>query len=184
MEKMIKIVLILALVFLGVIVYLGIKNKHAILSGGRPGLEKTELKGPGEVRPEDKLTSEESRRIDEALKDISARKRTASNEELRALEEMSRILAASKEKGRILSAEEVSGILYSVGEEQELPLESLLEEPPAPEEFPMPEEFMFDADELPIESRPKRPMIGSDEPLVEFMPEGPPMEERIEILEP
>ena len=142
MDKSVKIVLILAILFLIVIVWAGLKNKMG------PALEVKVEPSSAALKlepslPKDKLiklSPNQLEKIDQGLMELEERKKGMTPEQAQTIEELQRILQSAKAKGRLPTPEERSilmrpfpraGFLPPLPEEELAPEESLPEE-----EFP------------------------------------------------
>ena len=138
-DKLIKTVFVLALVFIVLILWVGTRKTKEL-----PELSVKE----DEIS---KLSNEQVKKIDEMLKGLEERKRNASSEQVRALDKLKRILDITKAEGRLLSPEELSKRIAEPlsGEEMLLDEEMLPEEEMLPaEQMPLPSDGTYSPGEL------------------------------------
>ena len=137
MEKSVKIVLILGIVFLVVILSVGPKLKTALLPKEKHTASPAKLEPSMPKERTVKFSSDELQRIDEMIGEVERKKSTATASQARSLDELKRILEMTKAKGRPLSQEELSSLVpKSAPEPEEATLSPPLPEgvqPPLPE---------------------------------------------------
>ena len=164
MDKSVKIVLILAIVFLIVIVWIGIKSKTVLKPQVKPGSPSVSSKS-GPSLSKDKLIKlgpKELEKLDEGLMKLEERKKGATPRQAQEIGQLQRILESAKAKGRLPTREEMSGLM------EPAPLEGLL--PPLPEQ-----ELGLEGRLLPPAERPGVPPLPegfSPEQELQELPEG------------
>ena len=155
MDKSVKIVLILAIVFLIVVVWMGVKNKAVLKPQVKPKPPSVSSKlGPSLLKDKlIKLSPKELEKLDEGLMKLEERKKGATPGQMQEMERLQRILESAKAKGRLPTPEEMSILMRPFPREDFLP--PLPEEELAPEEF-LPEEELAPEEFLPEEEFPEQ----------------------------